>query len=174
MRPDRVAGASRKSDNRADRRRPKPSASGGKGALVKKRYAHRRSLARCVRSLAELRIGAERAAQLERVKEEIEHQVLLRTEELTKANNSLAGEMKVRLQMEAELRQAQKLESVGRMASGVAHEINTPVQFIGDSVHFLKEATEDLIRIVGSLQRVQRSVLENGPALKDANEAAEL
>jgi signal transduction histidine kinase len=82
--------------------------------------------------------------------------------------------MKVRLQMEAELRQAQKLESVGRMASGVAHEINTPVQFIGDSVHFLREATTDLIRVVGKLQSVQRHVLQNEFALDAAQEAAEL
>jgi signal transduction histidine kinase len=128
----------------------------------------------CTRSLAELRIGSEREARLERVNEDIEQQVHLRTEELTKANGFLAAEMKVRLQMEAELRQAQKLESVGRMASGVAHEINTPVQFIGDSVHFLREATDDLIRVVSSLQRVQKSVLENRPALNEASEAAEL
>ncbi len=36
--------------------------------------------------------------------------------------------------LENELAQAQKLESVGRLAAGVAHEINTPVQFVSDSV----------------------------------------
>jgi PAS domain S-box-containing protein len=41
---------------------------------------------------------------------------------------------------EAELRSAQKLEAVGRLASGIAHEINTPIQFIGDNLRFLKDS----------------------------------
>jgi len=47
--------------------------------------------------------------------------------------------------MESELRQAQKLESVGRLAAGVAHEINTPIQFISDSVQFAHDAIVDLL-----------------------------
>ena len=42
------------------------------------------------------------------------------------------------------LLQAQKLESVGQLAAGVAHEINTPMQFIGDNVRFLKNGFQDL------------------------------
>lgn len=56
--------------------------------------------------------------------------------------------------LEADLSQAQKLESVGRLASGVAHEINTPIQFVGDSVHFLKDAMADLMALVDALGAV--------------------
>ncbi len=55
-----------------------------------------------------------------------------------------------RARLELDLRLAQKLEAVGQLAAGIAHEINTPVQFIGDSVRFLKEANDDLMSLVGT------------------------
>lgn len=51
-------------------------------------------------------------------------------------------------QLEFELARAQQLESVGRIAAGIAHEINTPVQFIGDTVHFLREGFTDLLQLL--------------------------
>ena len=53
-----------------------------------------------------------------------------------------------RRRIAAELQLSQKLEAVGRLAAGVAHEINTPVQALGDTVGFLQEAFEDVLGLV--------------------------
>jgi PAS domain S-box-containing protein len=54
--------------------------------------------------------------------------------------------------MEVQLRHAQKLESVGRLAAGVAHEINTPVQFVSDSVYFVRDGLKNVFDLIVEYQ----------------------
>ena len=60
-----------------------------------------------------------------------------------------------------DLHQAQKLESVGRLAAGVAHEINTPVQFVSDSVHFVQGAMRDLEQLIRRYQSAFASIAQS-------------
>lgn len=62
--------------------------------------------------------------------------------------------------LEQRLAQAQKLETVGELAAGIAHEINTPVQFVGDNLRFLRDRTTDLLQMGGGLAAVLVSARE--------------
>ena len=73
--------------------------------------------------------------------------------------------------LERRILQAQKMEAVGQLVAGVAHEINTPVQFIGDNLRFLKGAVRDLLEMVERAEGLLASL--DGKAAGDFRRFAE-
>ena len=59
--------------------------------------------------------------------------------------------------LETELRHAQKLESVGQLAAGVAHEINTPIQFIADNLRFIAQSLAPITTLLDGYRQALTS-----------------
>jgi len=74
--------------------------------------------------------------------------------------------------LEQELASAQKLESVGRLAAGVAHEINTPVQFVSDNVEFVRVSMGELASVVHAHRCLLAEVESSGNIAAAAHLAA--
>jgi PAS domain S-box-containing protein len=72
--------------------------------------------------------------------------------------------------MEVRMRQAQKMEAIGQLAAGIAHEINNPIQFIGNNTTFLKSTFEDMSRLIAA----QRNALTKAGVAVDTSEADEI
>ncbi|HTQ08215.1 MAG TPA: ATP-binding protein [Polyangiaceae bacterium] len=82
---------------------------------------------------------------------------------LHEAHVELKHEALARQEAERELQHAHKLEAVGRLAAGIAHEINSPVQFVGDSIAFVRDATADVMQVLEKHQALRRAVLASAP-----------
>jgi two-component system, NtrC family, sensor kinase len=102
------------------------------------------------------RQSAEGASSLELLSQNLslEQVVQRKTEALQKALRDLQ-------QTQTQLLQASKLESVGLLAAGIAHEINTPAQFIGSNIDFLDESFVDVQRLMAAVAELAQ-VVDNG------------
>jgi signal transduction histidine kinase len=93
---------------------------------------------------------------------QLERSLFLASEELYERNRRLEDELEERKRLEVELRQAEKLRVVGQLAAGVAHEVNTPIQFVGDSVDFLSQAFADLDACVPATEQAESLAFVRG------------
>lgn len=78
--------------------------------------------------------------------------------------------------LENKLQQAQKLESLGTLAAGIAHELNTPIQFVSNNTKFLKDSFESINRVLGlyaNLLEVCKGSDEYGSKAEDVQQACD-
>jgi len=85
----------------------------------------------------------------------------------------IASDITERKHLEAQLAQSQKLETVGQLAAGIAHEINTPTQYVGDNTRFLKDSFEAIFKVLRCHEEMLAAAKENAltPALLARSEA---
>ncbi len=63
---------------------------------------------------------------------------------------------------EERMASSDRLESIGRLAAGVAHEINTPIQYLNDSVSFIREGVQELLDYIDKLHAAMPPKTEDG------------
>lgn len=106
--------------------------------------------------------AAYEASEAERAR--LEASVERFSNELSERSREHERDLADRRRLELELRQTEKLRAVGQLASGIAHEINTPIQFAGDSVHFLRGAFNELVELTRCAQALCHVVEGGGDA----------
>lgn len=74
---------------------------------------------------------------------------------------TIAVDMTERKVLEGQLQHSQKMESIGQLAAGIAHEINTPTQYVGDNTRFIRDAFDDINSVLGKYAELLRFAEEH-------------
>jgi len=108
---------------------------------------------------AEARIG-DRVSSFKLLEQNaaLERAVRQRVDESERQRRQLEQTVMELRQAQAELMHAQKLTAIGQLAAGVAHEINTPIQYVTDNTTFLQRSFTTLLEMID----LTRPVLEQG------------
>lgn len=106
----------------------------------------------CLVALLKEEIAKRRRAQLRLrgYRQRLQQQVRARSEELVGTQRQAM--------------QSEKLASLGQLAAGVAHEINTPIQYVGDNLRAISDFIRDLVGLTGQYQELVRVVKAGMPA----------
>jgi signal transduction histidine kinase len=121
----------------------------------------------------EIKVRQQAEAELTKTQMQLEERVESRTAELRASNDQLRNEMEQRLQMEAQFLQAQKMEAVGTLAGGLAHEFNNLLMVVqggielglasvpadgeaADSLRMVQEAAERASGLTAQLLTLSR------------------
>lgn len=89
--------------------------------------------------------------------------VARKTQELEAERQELEKTLRDLRLTQAQLIQAQKMESIGQLAAGIAHEINTPTQYVADNMGFVQSATVALLGILDKALAVANSARGGTP-----------
>ncbi len=75
--------------------------------------------------------------------------------------NAFIHDISSRRVMQTKLNHASKMESVGQLSAGIAHEINTPTQYVGDNTRFLRDSFVDILEVLDSYQELTGALESN-------------
>jgi PAS domain S-box-containing protein len=101
----------------------------------------------------------------------MEKEIEIRARELEQASSAFRRRYSEKVKAETDLRLKQKLEAIGQLAAGIAHEINTPMQYISDSVHFLQQSFCDLLVLLDLREEFCRGLgSDPGPEVMETEE----
>jgi len=94
----------------------------------------------------------------------LERVVKRRTRELGESHDTLARALENLRQAQSQLLENSKLEAIGQLAAGIAHEINTPIQYVSDNATFLNTAFEKVAQLLDEILRFADALEADGVA----------
>lgn len=83
---------------------------------------------------------------------------------------SVCTDLTERKILESQLRHGQKLETIGQLAAGIAHEINTPTQYVGDNTRFIRDAFVDINSVLAKFSVLLEAARGSGVSADLINE----